>query len=271
MADERFETETAGRRVILVASGKGGVGKSTISLNVALALAERGRRVGLLDADVYGPDIPLMLNLTRTAQRRQWPLWRNPAERPLRFDPVETLGLKVMSVGFLFAEDQALSMPASSVHLVLEQLVRQVSWGELDYLVVDLPPGTADVQQGVVGLLRPAEALIVVSPQDVAHLDAKKVLTMLREAGVRVLGGVENMRDLVCPHCAGHVELYPPVTESRSIWSAGVERLATLPFDPDLTQAAERGAPLLKARPQSAQAELFRRVARALEDDRPAA
>jgi len=220
--------------------------------------------VGLLDADVYGPDIPLMLNLTRTTQRRQWPLWRNPAARPLSFDPVEVLGLKVMSVGFLIAEDQALSLPASSIQLVLRQLVEQVSWGELDYLLVDLPPGTADVQQAIVELLRPAQALVVVSPQDVAHLDAKKVLAMLREAGVPVVGGVENMTQLVCPHCGGEVELYPPVRASRSIWTDGVKRLAAIPFDPELTRTAERGRPLLTARPDSPQAGLFRQMADAL-------
>ncbi len=244
--------------VVLVASGKGGVGKSTISLNLALALADKGGAVGLLDADVYGPDIPLMLGLTRTKELKRWPMWRNPRKRPVRLDPVELLGIKVMSVGFLIAEDQALSLPASSIHFVLSQLVQHVTWGELDYLVVDLPPGTADVQQRIVELLRPARAIIVVSPQDVAHLDAKKVLSMLQDAGVGVLGGVENMHDLVCPHCGGEVQLFPAVAEARSIWSAGVERLATLPFDPEPSEATEQGRPLFTSKPDSAQAERFR-------------
>ena len=251
--------------VLLVASGKGGVGKSTISLNLALALAEEeGARVGLLDADIYGPDIPLMLNLTRTRQRRRWPMWRNPAERPLSFEPIERFGLQVMSVGFLIAEDQALSLPASSIHFILSQLIHQVSWGELDYLVVDLPPGTADVQQRIVELLRPSGAVIIVSPQDLAHLDAKKVLSMLRDAGVPVLGGIENMHELVCPHCGGHVDLFPAVGESRSIWSAGVEQLAKLPFDPALSRAAEQGKPMLVAQPDGAQAARFREIAEAV-------
>ncbi len=250
--------------VVVVAGGKGGVGKSTVSLNVALALAEKGGAVGLLDADVYGPDIPLMLNLTRTRHRQRWPMWRNPREGSVSFDPVERFGLKVMSVGFLIAEDQALSLPASSIHFVLRQLVHDVTWGKLDYLVVDLPPGTADVQQQIVELLRPSGAVMVVSPQDLAHLDAKKVLSMLEDAGVPVLGGVENMRQLLCPHCGGGVELFPAVAEPRSIWSAGVKRLATLAFDPEISRAAEQGRPLLTANPDSAQADQFRQIAEAI-------
>lgn len=247
--------------VVLVASGNGGVGKSTISLNLALALAEQGGAVGLLDADLYGPDIPLMLNLRRTKELKRWPMWRSPLQGQLELEPVEVLGLKVMSVGFLVAEGQALSLPASSIDFVLSQLVQHVTWGEPDYLVVDLPPGTADVQQRVVELLRPARAVIVVSPQDVAHLDAKKVLSMFEEAGVPVLGGVENMHELVCPHCGGQVELFPAVARERSIWSAGVERLATFPFDPALSEATERGKPLFTAQPDGPQAQRFRDLA----------
>lgn len=253
--------------VVVVASGKGGVGKSTISLNVALALAETGASVGLLDADVYAPDIPLMLNLTRTEHRKRWPMYRNPRFSQLRFEPVERLGIKVMSAGFLIAEDQSLSLPGSSIYFVLNQLARQVAWGRLDYLLVDLPPGTADVQQHVVRLLRPSGALIVVGPQDVAHLDAKKVLSMFREAGVPVLGGIENMRGFACPHCQAEVEIFPTVRESRAIWAAGVERLAQLPFEPKLAQVADQGRPLLVAEPDSAQAERFRAIATRLAAD----
>jgi len=247
--------------VIVVASGKGGVGKSTISLNLALALAEKGGAVGLLDADVHAPDIPLMLNLTRTRARKRWPLFRNPRLEPVRFEPVERFGLKVMSAGFLLAEDQALSLPAASINFVLDQLARQVTWGKLDYLVVDLPPGTADVQQHIVGLVRPSGALIVVSPQDLAHLDAKKVISMFREARVPILGGVENMHGLVCPECHSHLEIFPSVRESRAIWSTGVEKLGELPFDPGLSRLAERGRPLLIAEPNGEAAERLRQIA----------
>jgi ATP-binding protein involved in chromosome partitioning len=246
--------------VILVASGKGGVGKSTISLNLALALAQQGASVGLLDADVYAPDIPLMVNLTRTQHRKQWPMYTKGL-RHVRFEPVECFGLKIMSVGFMIAEDQSLTFPAESIEFVLNQIVNQVQWGRLDHLVVDLPPGTADVQQHLVRLLHPSGALIVVGSQDASHLDAKKVVTMFREQGVRVLGGIENMHALQCPHCDSEVELFPRVRESRSIWSSGVEQLAALPFEPQLVQAAERGQPLLVAAPESAQAERFRQLA----------
>ena len=249
------------RSVIVVASGKGGVGKSTISLNLALALAQAGSSVGLLDADVYGPDIPLMINLTRKVPRKAWSMYRDPRRREVRMEPVEAFGIKVMSVGFLIAEDQSVAFPASSVDFVINQMVQQVDWGDLDHLVVDLPPGTADVQQHIVFLLRPAGALIVVGSQDASHLDAKKVVAMFRENHVPVLGGVENMHALECPHCHHEVEIFPRVRESRSIWSAGVEQLAELPFEPMLPQAAERGRPLLVHAPQSAQAERFRRLA----------
>ncbi len=260
-AGDEEETPSPASFVIVVASGKGGVGKSTVSLNLALALAGKAASVGLLDADVYAPDIPLMLNITRKQQRKRWPMYMNPRFGRLKLDPLECFGVKVMSAGFLIAEDQSLSLPGSSIYFVLNQLAQQVNWGELDYLVVDLPPGTADVQQHIVRLLRPSGALIVVAPQDLAHLDAKKVLSMFREADVPVLGGVENMHELVCPHCHRQVELFPAVRESRSIWSAGVERLAELPFEPRLAQITEQGRPLLIAEPDSAQAQRFRDIA----------
>ena len=255
------ELERPARCVILVASGKGGVGKSTISLNLAVALAEKGTSVGLLDADVYAPDIPLLVNLTRKQHRKSWPMYRNPQLSTARMEPVEVFGVKVMSAGFLIGEDQSLSFPASSVNFVLNQLAQQVQWSDLDYLIVDLPPGTADVLQHLVLLLRPSGALIVVGPQDAAHLDAKKVVTMFREHEVPVLGGVENMHELQCPHCHGEIELFPRVRASRAIWSIGVEQLAELPFEPQLAEAAERGKPFLIAAPQSDQAQRFRRLA----------
>lgn len=268
------------RQVIVVGSGKGGVGKSTVSLNLALALTERAAAVGLLDADVYAPDIPVMVNLMRRRHKKGWLVYRNPGlglrrdpaggkltveerARP-KLEPVERFGLKVMSAGFFLGEDQALSLPASSAFFILNQLAGHVDWGELDYLVVDLPPGTADIQQHVISLLEPSGALIVVSPQDLAHLDAKKVISMFREANVPLLGGIENMGPLTCPHCHGEVELFPTVQESRAIWPAGVDKLATLPFDPAVAQVAERNKPLLVSAPQSPQAERFRCLATAV-------
>jgi ATP-binding protein involved in chromosome partitioning len=218
-------------KIIAVASGKGGVGKSTVSLNLARALAERGAAVGLLDADVYGPDIPLMLGIKQTRELTAWELGRNPRFGRVRLEPVEVLGLKVMSVGFLLAEHQALTMPAMLVERVAGQLIDDVRWGALDYLVVDLPPGTADLQQRLFATVAVAGAVVVVGPQDAAHLDARKVLTMLREADVPILGAVENMRGLRCPHCGEVVEVFPPVAEERSILRE-LPLLGSVPLDP---------------------------------------
>jgi ATP-binding protein involved in chromosome partitioning len=254
------------RHAVAVASGKGGVGKSTIALNLALALAARGLRVGLLDADLYGPDIPLMVNLTRREQLRRWDLWRRGGTR---LEPVERYGIPIMSAGFLIAETQALSMPAGILAGVLRQVVHDVDWGEPDVLLVDLPPGTADLQQQLVDVLELAGAIVVVGPQDVAHLDARKLLDFLRSAEVPVLGGIENMSGFACPHCGEPLEVFPSVAEERSIWAAGVERLGRIPLDPALARAGDAGRPVLVADPDGSTArafhELAARVAGALE------
>ena len=236
------------RRVVAIASGKGGVGKSTLTLNLALALALDGASVGVLDADVYGPDLPLMVGLTRSERARELQLWR--LGRPISLPPVEVHGLKMMSIGFLVAEDQALSLPAMSIELILRQLVHETDWGELDYLLVDLPPGTADVQQQIVRLLPLDGAIVVVGPQDVSHLDAKRVLELFAHTGTRVLGGVENMAGLVCPHCGETISVFGDVREERSIWALGVERLGSIPLDP----AVGNGRPILLDEPGSASA-----------------
>ena len=251
------------RRVIAIASGKGGVGKSTLTLNLALALARDGAKVGVLDADLYGPDIPLMVGLKRTSRARELRLWR--LGRPISLPPVDAHGLKVMSIGFLVGEDQALSLPSMSIELLLSQLVHQTDWGELDYLLVDLPPGTADVQQQIVRLLPLDGAVIVVGPQDVAHLDAKRLLELFAESDTRVIGGVENMAALVCPHCGEAVPVFGEVSEERSIWALGVEQLGSIPLDP----AVANGRPIVLDRPDTAPAraivEIAARIAAALD------
>lgn len=240
------------RYSIAVASGKGGVGKSTIALNLALALRADGASVGILDADLYGPDIPLMVNLKRDSTLRRWDMWRGGE---VRLDPVERYGIKLMSVGFLLGERQSLPFAAQSLAVVLRQFLEGTNWGELDYLVIDLPPGTADLQQELTRVVDLSGALIVVGPQDAAHLDAKRVVELLEGLGVTVLGGVENMAGLTCPHCGEHVEAFPAVSEERSLWSLGVRRLATFPLDPS---TAQNGAgPVVVAAPESPQAFRF--------------
>ena len=186
------------RRTLAVASGKGGVGKSTVSLNLALAFAAEGRKVGLLDADLYGPDLALMVGVTRRQPTNGVTVWRRDGAM---VKPLERFGIQLMSTQFLVAEDQALSWSTPLVELLLHRFATGLDWGDLDVLVVDLPPGTADVQQLVAQRLGLDGALVVVTPQDVAHLDAKKVIAMFGQTGVAVVGAVENMSGLACPHC----------------------------------------------------------------------
>ena len=247
--------------VIAVTSGKGGVGKSTVSLNLALALAQRDLGVGLLDVDLYGPDIPLMINLKRSQLRERWLLGRSAGQGgAVVREPVERYGLKLMSVGFLIGEGQALTLPAPLLHSALRQLLRDVAWGPLDFLIVDTPPGTADLQQELISLASLTGAIVVVGPQDVAHLDGRKAIDMLRTAGVPILGGVENMAPLTCPHCGETVDVFPPAAAERTIWSEGVTQLASIPLDPKVAKA-NGGAPLLIAAPDGPQAAAFHQLA----------
>ncbi len=253
------------RFTVAVGSGKGGVGKSTVALNLALALRERNAAVGLLDADVYGPDIPLMVGVTRKAWTGDWELARNRELGTQRELPaIERHGLQIMSAGFILAEDQPMILPAPTVALLIGQLVRQVTWGALDYLIVDLPPGTADVQHAVLREIALSGAVVVVTPQDVAHLDAKKAVQMYRRSRVPVLGAVENMSGLMCSHCGERIQVFARVPDSRALWSMGVDLLGTVPLDPSISEAGDTGRPLLLAYPQSPQATAFREIAQRL-------
>jgi ATP-binding protein involved in chromosome partitioning len=215
---------------IAVASGKGGVGKSTVTLNLALALA-KDTAVGVLDADLYGPDIPAMLGLTQLRDAKRWTVW---TEDGRRLRPIEERGLELMSSAFLLGERQVMPWSSMTLPFVLRQLVEDVEWGALEYLLVDLPPGTADLQMEVFRTLPLDGVLLVVGPQDVAHLDAKKVVTLVRDADVPLLGAVENMSGFVCPRCGERHDVFPRVTDERSLWADGVERLAEIPLDPSL-------------------------------------
>ena len=254
--------EAPARYVVAVGSGKGGVGKSTVAVNLALALREGGGAVGILDADFYGPNVPQLLGLTRNSWTADWTLARRggAAAQP-SFHPVERYGLKIASTGFILGEDQLLGIDSVTSGLLARQLVRQVRWGQLDYLVVDLPPGTAAAQQVFAREIPISGAIVVVTPQDLAHLDGRKAIQMYRQAGVPILGAVENMSGYRCPHCGEQAEFFPRVSDERSIWALGVESLGSLPFDPAVGGDQSAGRPALLADPASPTADAFREIA----------
>ena len=245
-------------QLVAVASGKGGVGKSTVSVNLAMALRDRGRRVGLIDADLHGPDIPRMLNLTRRVDSSGITLWSSSHRRGrARIEPIERLGIRVMSTQFLLGESQAFATDAGFGGMLLKRFLSDVDWGDADLLLVDLPPGTGDVLQQIAATRSIEGAIVVVTPQDVAHLDAKKLLSLFRDRGVPLLGGVENMAPMRCPHCGDAIDLFPPTPPERSIWGTGVPRLASIPFDAALGRADLRGVPVVVSDPDSAPALAF--------------
>lgn len=233
--------------LIAVVSGKGGVGKTTVAVNLAFALRASGVRVGLVDGDLHGPDVPRMLGVTRRREATGVTLWTNPrttgGRRPR---PLEVDGLPVVSNQLLLGEEQAFDTEATFGGLLLSRFVETVDWGDAQVLVVDLPPGTGDALQQLAAIRPLAGALVVVTPQDVAHLDARKVVTLVRGRGIPILGGVENMAGLRCPDCGARVDLFPPTTPERTIWHQGVEQLVSIPFDPQLPRDAPAFAELAR-------------------------
>lgn len=221
--------------LVAVASGKGGVGKSTVAVHLSLALRDRGVRVGLVDADLHGPDVPRMLGLTRTRDSKSIMLWTAAGVRP---KALEHDGIRLVSTQLLMGETQAFAPDAGFAGMLLKRFVEVVDWGDTELLVVDLPPGTGDVLQHLASLRALAGAIVVVTPQDVAHLDARKLVTLLQQRGVPILGGVENMAGMRCPHCDELVELFRPTAPERTIWHQGVERLASIPFDRSIGTSA---------------------------------
>jgi len=232
-----------------------------VAVNLALALRPRGP-VGLLDADAYGPNVPQMLGLRRETWTHGWTLARaGGPDAQRRIPAVERHGLRMASAGFFLGEDQAMGLSATSIDLLVKQLVRSVTWGDLEFLVVDMPPGTADIAHIVMRELKISGAIVVVTPQEVAHLDARKAVTMFRRGGVRVLGAIENMSGLTCPGCGERISLFPTVSPARAIWQMEVEKLGEIPFTAVVGDAAEAGVPLAISAPESATAGAFRQIA----------
>ncbi len=241
-------------QVIAVASGKGGVGKSTVAVNLAAALAAGGARVGLLDADLYGPSVPLMTGL-RAGRLR--------TGTDGRIRPLEAHGLKIVSVGFMVPEGDALIWRGAVLHKVIHDFVHDVDWGALDFLVVDLPPGTGDVPLSLQQAMPLHGALLVTTPQAVARADAARAASMLRELDIPILGLIENMSAVVCPHCRAEVPLFPDATADLGK-EFGAPLLGRIPFDPRIAACGDSGTPLTVAHASSPAAAAFREIARGL-------
>jgi len=253
------------RHLIVVGSGKGGVGKSTVSVNLAVALARQGAAVGLLDGDTYGPSVPLMLGIRKRGESYGWkntlPLAHRQKLSPEQMlQPLTRYGVKVMSVGFFVGEEQAVAPMPDVQGLLIRQLLYMVNWGELDYLIVDLPPGNGEPQATLVQELQLAGAILVTTPQDVARIDTAKAVAMFHAAGVHVLGLVKNMSGFTCPHCGEVVEIFPTGVEMRASLD-GLPVLCTIPLYPPTATSGDSGQPIVVSLPASPASLAFRTMA----------
>ena len=240
------------KNVVAVASGKGGVGKSTTAVNLALALAAEGASVGLLDADIYGPSVPMMMGISGKPE----------SEDGKTMEPLENYGVQVMSIGFLVAQDEAMIWRGPMATQALEQLLRQTNWRDLDYLIVDLPPGTGDIQLTLSQRVPMTGAVIVTTPQDIALLDARKAIKMFQKVGVPILGIVENMAVHVCSNC-GHVEhIFGADGGKNMAVEYGMDYLGALPLDMQIRLQADSGHPTVVADPGGEVAGIYKAVAR---------
>ncbi|MGC8658600.1 MAG: P-loop NTPase [Desulfomonilaceae bacterium] len=239
---------------IAVMSGKGGVGKSTVAVNLAVALARSGKSVGLLDADVHGPNVPKMLGIDHMI----------PEMSVNGMSPVVASdNLKVISMAFLIEDpDTPVVWRGPMKHSLFQQFLSDVEWGELDYLIVDLPPGTGDEPLSIAQLLgQPLWAIIVTTPQDVALLDSRKSVVFARTVDMKILGIVENMSGLICPHCGGSIELFKTGGGERSARELGAPFLGAIPIDPEIVVSGDAGVSLQTSAPDGSSAEAFRKLA----------
>ena len=244
------------KSVIAIASGKGGVGKSTTAVNLATAMAAQNVRVGLLDCDIYGPSIPRMLNLSGQPEL--------VGERTLR--PMANYGIKCMSIGFLVAEDTAMIWRGPMVMQALEQMMRDVDWGELDVLLCDLPPGTGDAQLTMAQRVPLTGAVIVSTPQDIALLDVTRGINMFQQVNVPIFGVVENMSYYVCPECGHRAEIFHHGGARETARRLGVDFLGEIPLHLDIRTTSDSGRPIVVTQPDSPHAASYRRIAAGLID-----
>ncbi len=242
--------------VVAVASGKGGVGKSTISANLAVRMAQLGKRVGLLDADIYGPSMPIMFGITE-----------RPELDGQMIQPFEKHGIKLMSLGFMVEIDTPVIWRGPMVMKALEQLLGQVAWGELDYLIVDLPPGTGDAQLTLTQKVPLSAAVIVTTPQDVALIDARKGLAMFRKVNVPVAGIIENMSGFVCPHCGETTHVFKQGGGERTAEVVGTAFLGNIPLDPSIVAGGDAGEPIVVSQTEGPHADAFERICQAVAEE----
>jgi ATP-binding protein involved in chromosome partitioning len=241
-------------KIVAVGSGKGGVGKTTVAVNLAIALARMGNKVGLIDADIYGPNIPLMMG--SSAQPKVGP--QNQIE------PNFTHGVKTISIGYISPGDKPMVMRGPMLHQIIRQFLQQVEWGELDYLIVDLPPGTGDVVISLVQTVPLTGAVVVSTPSDVALQDARKALEMFAQVNVEVLGIVENMSHFTCPHCSQIIDIFSKGGAERTATQFNVPFLGSIELVPAIREGGDRGLPVALAGPESELAAEFYAVARKL-------
>src|SRR5580700_7768338 len=242
------------KNLVAVASGKGGVGKTTVAVNLALSLAKLGHQVGLLDADVYGPNVPIMLgsNAEPMATAQQ------------RIIPVEAQGIKMISMGLLNPGDKPVIWRGPMLHSVITQFLRSVEWGELDYLVIDLPPGTGDVQLTLIQTVAVTGAVVVTTPSLVAVADVRKAIEMFRQVNVEVLGVVENMSTFACPHCGKPVDIFGHGEGAKTAIEYGVPVLGEIEIDPRIRVGGDTGKPVAAAGEAGAGAKSLFRMAKAV-------
>ncbi len=239
-------------KIIAVGSGKGGVGKTTVAVNLAIALARMGNKVGLIDADIYGPNIPLMMGSSqqpRVDERNQ-------------IQPNVAHGVKTISIGYISPGDKPLVMRGPMLHQIIRQFLQQVEWGELDYLIVDLPPGTGDVVISLVQTVPLTGAVVVSTPSDVSLQDARKALEMFAQVNVEVLGIVENMSHFTCPHCSQIIDIFSKGGAERTAAQFGLAFLGAVELVPAIREGGDRGLPVALAGPDDADAAQFYAIAR---------
>ncbi len=239
------------KRIVAVASGKGGVGKSTTAVNLAVAMAQNGLKTVLLDADIYGPSIPRMMSLKGKPQTTD----------DKKLIPMERFGMAVMSMGFLIAEDAPMIWRGPMVHSAITQLFRDVNWGERDIIIVDMPPGTGDAHLTMAQQVPLSGAVIVSTPQDIALLDARKGLNMFKRVEVPVLGIIENMSYFLCPHCGERSDIFSHGGARHEAEALGVPFLGEIPLEIAIRQTSDAGDPIVQSQPDSAVAKLYRTMA----------